>query len=420
MKSNLKQELSSVITESVSNPFYYLLSKKKLAEEVGNLEPKDFNKNSFILVKDYAESKKQEILDIYKEQGYTDIIQISKDTFNELSPYLTREVAPALEFNESKNILKEIEDKTPGFKKYEDKPLIKDIKSFFEKNKKSTLVNVQLEGNGLTIDAELKYKSDEENLVFARNDARQAVYDLKVDLEKELQKKYEFLPLTVQGIDVRKDKALFEILTMVAHKSLMNVGLYVDNVNTIKNKNKSAKEKQLEIALLTEKIERISGKKVIFKEDRKPRYWKDIIQSVDEDDLKNDWDITNIDSLEHYTTEELYPNTSNPQPLDYFDEDPRGDKFILLNSKTGQEYFVVRSGYSYCRYVYKLNTVIENPEDNKLETLENAPKTVSGEIDLKEVENNKHPLADILKTDDSDVNLKKEEENNTDLTLDDF
>jgi hypothetical protein len=111
---------------------------------------------------------------------------------------------------------------------------------------------------------------------------------------------------------------------------------------------KTKREKLLEIALLKEKVERLTGKKVIFKEDRKPSSFEEIKMVLEKKD------ISYLDELEHVTLTELYENTDNPSPLHSFDSPITGDEFVLLDEKTGQEYFVVQSGFDYCRYIYKL------------------------------------------------------------------
>lgn len=223
--------------ETDKNIQYYLLTKKDVRGSVyADVEE---NKESYKLVEDFSDLTKEELLNHVKKDGFIDAILVSKDTFDLLNPLFseneTEEVTTMLKEKISKKkTLKEIEDKTPGFKKYADEPIVTDIINFFKKTKKSTLKNIQIIGEHLTIDGVLEYSSKQENLALKRVDAQQEIYDFKADLEKALQKKYDMLPLSIQGIDVREDKIRFEMNSMLASSTRENVEMLVDSVKTTK------------------------------------------------------------------------------------------------------------------------------------------------------------------------------------------
>jgi len=223
--------------ETDKNIQYYLLTKKDVRG--GVYTDVEENKESYKLVEDFSDLTKEELLNHIKKNGFIDAILVSKDTFDLLTPLFsedeTEEVTTMLEEKISKKkTLKEIEDKTPGFKKYADEPIVTDIINFFKKTKKSTLKNIQIIGEHLTIDGVLEYSSKQENLALKRVDAQQEIYDFKADLEKALQKKYDMLPLSIQGIDVREDKIRFEMNSMLASSTRENVEMFVDSVKTTK------------------------------------------------------------------------------------------------------------------------------------------------------------------------------------------
>jgi len=209
---------------------YYLLSKK----DMNDFKADEFNNDNYLLIKDISQLDKRDILDLYKDKGYIKVIQIGKDSFNELSTSLKFQKTPGLslveEIKEYKNkkIFKEIEAKDPGYHKYDNESIVEDIKKYCEKNKNTELKNIQIEGELLTVDIELEYDSEEENLFFRREKVKQLVYDTKTELEKALRKKaHDFLPLSVQGIDIQPKKARFELVSMLSFKTRANIEMYV-------------------------------------------------------------------------------------------------------------------------------------------------------------------------------------------------
>jgi hypothetical protein len=227
------------IKEFSNIPYYYLLAKKVIKSNINEITPKSLSDGNYLLIqgvpnssKDELEqisslNSKKEVLSKYKKEGYIDIIQISRKTYDNLLPHLEIKKRVSV-------MLKEIESKSPGIVKNDDENIVADIKDFFEKYKDAEVKNIQIIGEHLIIDAELGYKESEGNLAFKRSEAKQKVYELKDKLKSKLEKKYSFTPLSIQGLDVKPSEVRFEILSILSSHTREDVEMYVEKCKKLK------------------------------------------------------------------------------------------------------------------------------------------------------------------------------------------
>lgn len=140
-----------------------------------------------------------------------------------------------------------------------DDPLIQFIKEYFEKKDNIQLIGIDTQGDQVVLALCANDTSEEENQQYKREEAKQSVYDIKYNLEKEIQDKYGFTPLSIRGLNVVDGLIQFEINFIYKNQP----GKRIFSEREESKKELSFKE-EVENDLIT-LLEKQTGKKVILK-----------------------------------------------------------------------------------------------------------------------------------------------------------
>ena len=152
------------------------------------------------------------------------------------------------------------ETDTPGIGKISkdlDEPIVKETRKYFDNRKDSELVEMIQEAEIIKLAIRTTFNSNEESEPIKREEAKQLCYDVKRDYEEKMMSLFSIPSMSIQGVKVNQDSIEFEIYFIFPYKQ-----------NSQQVEKEVVKESTQK---LIEQLERISGKKVTFKEDEQTK-----------------------------------------------------------------------------------------------------------------------------------------------------
>lgn len=152
-----------------------------------------------------------------------------------------------------KILFKEIQAST-DFDKVNDDPLIVAIKEYFNKKENVELVELETQGDQVTLSIRAELSSKEEQNQYKREEGKQLSYDIKYKLEQELQNKFSYTPLSIRGVNVvnKNDEDYVEFEINFIYRNTGNKKLVTEKVSTKETFLEFAKRRLQEKMVLAE------------------------------------------------------------------------------------------------------------------------------------------------------------------------